>query len=451
MFPKVIEMIMKRFGLVFFAIVVLVSSATVLPADGPVKLKPRYSDVMNGFSLCPPADSQRKREFSPNRLASWVRRDRRTGAIDLTLTVLKMPESKKIDLKSYSKAMIARHRRERKFLVDSIRLITVNGKGAIDLRGGPGGKRGLWQRQVWIAVQDKLFLVLIMSGPKGTKNHIDSCSRAVLDSLRYIDTVAALKKRKENAHRGEILLTKLTDKKLSAVFRGPIQWYLLRMKGKDVGYVTISLSITRSEGVKAYEVRTQGKVHLPGQALQRVERSQRSAANRKLVQWHETLTVANPLGTKRFIEKGIVQNKLIVCNRRSGTGQDMRRKKRMKQSIMNMYLPDAFRTALPTLVDLKKKTTYSFATYSSQANDFKMLTFVVIGPEKITVAGRQVEAIRVSEQASVKEEPANMWVNSAGQLLKMTTADGLIMETTTRSAIIRRFGEDEAATAGNRE
>ena len=309
------------------------------------------------------------------------------------------------------------------------------------MRGQPSGKTGLWQRQVWVWVKPGEFLIIVMSGPKNTQTRIDACCQAVIDSLEIIDPATAMKTRKENLLRGEKLLKGLTDKKLTGVFSRRRQWYLFRMKDKEVGYMTVSTSISHSGKKKGYMVNSFVKFSFPGGKVRVVNRSQFSTADRSLARWREKMLIGTGAKALKITEKGIKQGDLILCHRCRGV-QERTYKKPLKPTSRGIYLPDALAMVLPQLVDLKKKTTYAFATYTSAANDFDMRTLTVVGPEKITIAGRQVEAIRTNERTAADEEPAKLYINSEGVLLRMETADGLIMETATKSAIIRRFPND---------
>ena len=50
-----------------------------------------------------------------------------------------------------------------------------------------------------------------------------------------------------------------------------------------------------------------------------------------------------------------------------------------------------------------------------------------------------VAAVRLVERMAVDAEKAYLWVDGEGELLRMKTTNGLLMERSTRSAILRRF------------
>ncbi len=409
---------------------------------GEKMLGRRYINALRGFSLRPPTSTTRETRHSPGWSVTWSRRDAKTGAIDMSLTLFKKNESKKkIDLKPYSKALTKKLHDDRQFYAegDSTRVIQVAGRGAIDLRGRPGGTDGLWQRQVWIWVRPGQFLVAVISGPTKDKARLDATCQAVLNTLELTDPAKAIDIRKENLKRGELLLESLSDKKLSAVFAAQELWFLLSMKGKEVGYTMLATSPKRMDRANGYEVRSVVRLSLSRQKRRIMKRTLFATADRNVERWREGLTIGLGLKAVRTVEEGVKQKDLIVCQLISGH-QERSRQKRLKLPTMGIYLPRVFGMVLPKLVDLKsKKTAYSFATYNSGTNDFDLRTFTVVGPAKITIAGREVQAVLATDQAADDSEAVKVWLDTKGNLLRMETPDGLSMEKAAKSAVLRRF------------
>ena len=420
------------------------AAADDLIADGRVRLGKRYIDALRGFSLRPPANTQRRRINSPTKLVSWSHRDPGTGAIDLTLTVLLRSEKRKsLDLDVYAKDLAKELKHKQRFQVDSATTTKVAGKNAIDLRGKSVDLVGLWQRQTWVWDERGRFLIFVFSGPSNTIDRINTVCRSVLDTVRLIDPTTSMAAHEENLKRGERLLAGLTDKKLSAVFKKQDRWYLLRVKGKDVGYMVIRTSPKRREGADGYEVRSLVKIQLPKDDVRQVRRMQFSTANRSVARWREKMTVGQGPRAVTSIEDGIRQGNMILCHLRQGI-EDRPRNKSISSHVASIYLPRAFGMMLPKLVSLESKVAYAFGAYNSQVNDFDMRTFTVKGEEKIVVASREMQALRVEDQPAADAEPARLWVDARGELLRMETDEGLIMEKSTRGAVVRRFPADEA-------
>ena len=91
------------------------------------------------------------------------------------------------------------------------------------------------------------------------------------------------------------------------------------------------------------------------------------------------------------------------------------------------------------LVDLTRPAKYAFASYASLENNFDMRTFAVIGTEKIATVRGEVQAVRATDQAAANAEPATLWLGPDGKLLRMKSADGLVMNASARGAVLRRY------------
>jgi hypothetical protein len=99
-------------------------------------------------------------------------------------------------------------------------------------------------------------------------------------------------------------------------------------------------------------------------------------------------------------------------------------------------------TILPRLIDLSKPAGYAFASYSSQDNKFKLRTITVIGPEKITLDGRQIDAIHLTDVEEANEESASdLWVDAKGMPLRIKGPGWPDIETSTRDEIVVKIPE----------
>ena len=425
-------------------------------SDGPEELSgavsslgKRYIDPLNGFSLRPPAGTQRKRQVSPTGLVTWLRRDTRSGAIDLTLAVRRRTEAKRdIDLAAYAKALAKKLRENEQFRVESARLMTVAGRPAIDLRG-LDRRVGLWRRQAWIWSQPGLFLIVDVSGPFAASKRLDDTCQAVLDTVRLTDPSAARKAREENLHRAESLLDGFRESKLANLFKQDPQWYLLRLKDTDVGYMWVAVSAGRRDGVAGCEVKSFARVEADTGGVRRARCVYFATLDRSMERWEEALRIGSSHKAVQTVEDGIKKDAMILCHFAGpGRGQERSVQKAIRLSTLVVYLPKAFGMVLPRLIDLKRPAAYAFATYTSRANAFDMRTFTVVGPREITVRSRRIEAVYATDQPAADAEPAKLYLDEKGKLLRMETAEGLVMETATRDAILRRFPKDEAAIRG---
>ena len=433
--------------------------ASLAGADDEIVLGQRYVDSLHGFSLCPPVDVERIRETASSRLVRWQKRDPQRNAVLWTLSVLRAVESgRDIDLKPYSEALADKLRREENFRVESIDLAPVAGKAAIHLEGMTGGAARFWQRQVWVLTrlprpaattpatqpgetaargEGGEFLVIVMSGPADIKARLASILQKVLETVKIVDPQAARAEREERLKRGGELLASLMDKDLAAAVQTAPLWYLLRMKGRDVGFMRMVTIAADREGAAGYEVRNWVMLDLPKTDRRLLKREMFTTVDRSVERWREQLVVGEGPKAERVAEDGIKQREMIVCTVAQG-GQTSSKTKAVPVGI---YLPRAMGSLLGGLVDLKAPGAYGFAIYTSGANSFDLRSFTVVGPDRIEVAGRRVDAVRATDQLAEDAEASTLWLDEKGVLLRMVSADGLEMEPASQQAVTRRFAD----------
>ena len=73
----------------------------------------------------------------------------------------------------------------------------------------------MWKRQVWILAEPDRFLIVMITGPVGSKTQLDQISQAVLETLELSDPKAALAAKEESLNRGREFLAALSKKKLA--------------------------------------------------------------------------------------------------------------------------------------------------------------------------------------------------------------------------------------------
>jgi len=426
--------------LILVVVLTCASGGAALGQAGEVRLGPRYIDPIRGFSLRPPLGTVREKGLDAT--VKWSMRDPQTGAIAWTLVIRRATISdEKTDLKPYAKALAETLKKQEGFEIDSTEIAPVAGKAAIHLAGTSGSHIRWWQRQVWIYNQPQQFLVVRITGPAGMKKRIDTVLEAVLGTIELTDPTEAKELRKANLQRGETFLKKLADKRVAEVVAagGQKKWFLFRMKGKDAGFMVRHDAPTHHERTRGYETTMWVRMQLPGDQLRRSKRWMFVSADRKIERWGEVLLVGSQPGVAWMTEEGLKQEDLILSNVNRQGKQDTRKNKVPEQ----IYLPRVLQVLLPGLIDLKTPGGYAFATYTTEGNRFAMHTFTVVGPDRITLADRRIEGIRVTVQTDVTSEPSTLWLDAKGRLLRMSSPEGLTMEPATQAAVLRRFTDAE--------
>ena len=438
---------MKRLILWAVFVSLLATASSAVAVAQTVELGKRYMDPAHGFSLRPPLDTVRRRGFSTARLVSWSRQEPKTGAIVWIFSVRQISVTEKdLDLKKFSRELETRLAQEKKFKVESVKIMRVAGKGAIDVRGvSQSVLLRLWERQVWVLAEPGRFLIFVIAGPPSMSENLDKTCSQILATVQLTDPKAAREELKENLARGRDLLASLEDGKLSkAVCKEP-QWFLLTVNGKDVGFMHVAESWGRVEGKDGLTVKVCVMMQRPKDKRRVLARSMFSTAKGDFERWQERLSVGTGKTAVVTTEEGLKKSGLIRCSI-SGGGQTRTRRKDVPKEI---YLPRAIGCQMFRLLDLTKQAKYAFAAYASLENNFDMRTFAVLGKEKIATTRGQMQAVRATDQAAANVEPATLWLSTDGKLLRMKSAEGLVITASVRDSVLRRYPKAETIIAAS--
>ncbi len=431
-----------RLSLILAGAAVLAATSPPAVADGAtVKLGKRYMAPLYGFSLRPPAGTQRRRERIGTEVVTWTRRDPKTGAIAWSLKVQRsVKQSEKIDLDTYADALAKSLSNKGNFKTKKVGTIKVAGAKAIDLRGTTGKDLGLWQRQVWVLVAPRRFLIFLMTGPADDRGRLNRVLNAVLGTLALSDPEEAWKRRRENTQRAAKFLLALEEKDFRDALDEKPAWFLMRYEGKTVGFLRKKLSPGREKGSDGYELRSHAMFQLPEDRMRLMKRVMFVTPALGMERWKEQLQVGSGRNAMTLAEDGIRQDRLIVCMV-DRNGKIDTQKVRAPQKI---YLPRALGELLPRIVDLDQRVGYTFAAYSTSTNGFEMRTFTVEGPETFRHGGKAVRGVKATDQVAGDVEPATLHLDRRGRLLKMETPDGLNMVAADRAEVLDAFPRAES-------
>lgn len=438
-------MISRRFfGRAFLGGVMLVATvAGAYPAAGESKLGPRYVDPVHGYSLCVPAGAQRDAGPGVTRLARWVMRDAKSGAIAWQLTVRKETGAGAAGMAELAKRLETGLRKLSGVTVEKVAEVRVAGKPGIETAVAQGARARRWQHELWVQRGPGDILVLSINGALGLKAKMDEVLALTARTWQVMDPKELAELRAEGLQRGRKLLAGLTPAKLAAAAGGEDQWFLCRRDGREMGFMRISSKATRNGSAAGIEVRTTVRMDLPRERTMSVQRVMIASADRSTESWTETARLADKGKVVRSMgEKGTFEAGLITCTVVID-GKSSTKKLPMEPPQARNYLPRAFAVLLPRLVDLSAPASYGFATYTATANAFDLRTFTVIGPAKVTLASRTHEAVQVTDQLSADAAPASMAVAQDGSLLRMASDTAIVIEQSTRQAVLRRYPDAE--------
>jgi hypothetical protein len=227
----------------------------------------------------------------------------------------------------------------------------------------------------------------------------------------------------------------------------PESWFLMSLKDKPVGFMKVVQAQPHQTGLAGYEVTTWAMSQVPGDKPRLYKRYLFASASGDLEHWGEQLQVGSGKDSSVFVQSGMMADmvadrgqkkpvRMIKCD--LGTDQKTKSQRKILGDVKGIYLPYAYGELLPKVVDLKQPKSYLFATYAPGSNDFDMRTFTVVGPSKITMAGKEVDAVKIVDKKSEDAEPVQMWVNPDGDLLRIQSDVGLVIEQSTHEAVLRR-------------
>jgi hypothetical protein len=401
-----------------------------------------YTDEINGFSLNPPAGTERMRETNSRRLVAWVKRDDKSQAILWTLEVLKIrsePSSQPFTARANG---IAEQMRKDRFLTEAPIVGSTAGKPSADFRGEWKGALPLWRRQTWVQTGANEYLVLDIFGPIDLKDEIDRTLTLADSSLSLFDPRSSQAERRANLQRGQILLEALKIDTLRKLVATKPYFYSLSLDNKTIGVLRVAESIADRSSATGLLVVRSGVIRMPGSARRLSREELFATADRSVESWKRLYIEGEGQTASPLLLEAVKQEDMIVV-----TSSDTRQptlQKKIPQALLGSYLPQAFDLVLPRLLDRKTPQAYSFAMYSVSANDFDLRTIKVIGPANMQSGGESIPVVHLSDQAAADAAPANIWVDAKGNTVQARSSEGLLLQQITATEAGGLFAADMA-------
>ncbi len=408
-------------------------------AAAKVELGARYTDEIRGFSLRPPTNVRRVRVSSRKRLVGWTRRDKATGAIRWTLEVLHVRQTPTtMPLAKYAKAIAKELAKSNDFDVASTEVGVAAGAPAMHFRGIWRGTLKLWRRQSWVRTAPNVYLVLNIAGPETDKARMDAVVTEVLGSLKLLDMAAILKKRAKDLKRGEGVLQAVTADRLATLLVDKARYFKVSVKGKDIGFLKISETMASEGKIHGLRIIRSGVLLGPKGSKNLIREELFASSSRDYERWRrieETKAGIN-------VVNAIKQKELLLLQISQPGKPEESRQKELPKEIRSAYLPQALGVIATRLIDRSAPRGFTFATYDAVRHSYEMRTIRVVGPEKIILGDKIVQATRLTDQMASDAPTANTWVDDKGRMLRMKTPDGFMMELTTRDAVIDKYAAD---------
>ena len=399
-------------------------------ASGPAMGSP-YVDLFHGFGLTPPAGTERSTDRIPAQLVSWQMRDAKTNAVLWTLTAGKIVNKEApADLDAYAKSLAATLKEKENFEVSASQVHEIAGHQAVDFKGTTEGKVRWWQRQVQIATGQGNFVLLRMTGPADAAESMDATMTAVLATVKIIDPKEALAQREKNLQAGAEFLKTLTPEKLAAAIQSEPQYGLIRNYGQVQGGQVIRQSLTSRDNAKGAEIRCDVLYNAADKGKTRdMTTSAFSSADRTIESWEQA--------QRDSMDKGTQVGWKISTETVPAKGGSKTSSRTIPPEIRNYYLPRALKETLSQLLDLKKPATYGFAVYSGSA--FDVYTITVVGPAKVEIDGKEVQAYQVDIQPAEDGPHVQQYVDKKGRALRSVAPGGWISQTADKETFLKTY------------
>lgn len=404
-----------------------------------LELDRRYVNSVWGFSFQPPVKTYRGVDAEAVHRLTWTRFQEKTGALMWSLSVSRVSlEKAPDDLDKLARALAGQLDAQENFQVDKHRVGQAAGMKAIHLRGRSGVSP---HRQSWLQTAPNQFLVFRISGPDEIFARLDKVLDLSLDSVKLVQSTAEA--RKQTLSAGAKVLEKLTAERMGMAIHPEPQWFLLWHEGKKAGFIRVVEAARTLQGVDGYAVRSWSLVEVPKTPVRLSRRESFVSSDRKYERWHDQWQVGSGKTADNGAERGMLQENVLLCDIDPGGGQKVRSAEFHLKAESEYYLPHVLGSLLPRLLDLSKSGSYAFSSYSG-VRGFEIRTVTVVGPVTLNEGQAQVQAIKVLDQPSDDVGPSTAHYSAKGDLLRLESSDGLVVEASDAATVRKAYPKADA-------
>jgi hypothetical protein len=404
---------------------VLLIAAVAAPADAPVELGAPYVDGQVGFSIRPPVGAALVRH-TPDEPAqqpdlflvvSFPLVERKWN---LAVEMMMVPPAQTVS--DTADRVIATTVERLGLTLQSRRKRSVGGRDAVvvSAAGAVSGGELHFSCAVIEATESKRFAVEL-TGPAGQADALTATFAVILDGFQVLispDQEAALRK----ASQAGVRLLKLAvaeglDSRLE-----PEQYHRFVKDGKDIGFTRIAeqpQAVRHSVGV---QVSQSTWLFDPSDAVKRSRSSLFVSNDLTKERWTvrgDQIIPAQDGKSRRYAfteDRGLAQHDKLVVS--VAVGPSLRRPDSQVFELPPDYLQRALVHLLPRFLPLDTPATYAFTCHDGQTNSLATLRYELIGKESIELSGKSVIAYRIEYRRGLAGEPAVLWVNRQGRLLR---------------------------------
>ncbi len=300
---------------------------------------------------------------------------------------------------------------------------------------------------------------------------------AVLDTLKVLDRGSIAEDQRERLFRTRTLMLNWTEPRIRKVIDGE-QWYRLIQAGKDVGYTYVVEETETRGGREGLRVGVRSRTVPAGGTQVDAESWLYCSFDRDLEEWSNLVVSTNEKGEKNYLtELGTSERtvrrvlgtstRLTVRSLEKGQlGNDPKDPRQpavseseryslsvsfaarsaasepVTRELPPFYLPQAMGHMLPRLVNPGEQKTYLFASWVSERREVMMRYVEVLPEAEVTLGGRKLRAIPVSDRIGLEGSPTMHYMTASGEYLGSVNAAAKIEVLPTDAATLKKLWVD---------
>ncbi len=374
---------------------------------------------------------------------------------------------------------------------------------AASVKGGARDRISMYRQQLMIQLTSKQFLVLTFYTPLKDREAATKTFDAMLTQFEILDRSVIAEQRLKSSEVGRVWLEKRSADELKAKLGAMPQIFRIRVGGKDMGYVRFNAGETTRDKLpgllltvdsrafpndgsivmganEAYWAKVREKdpddrlwfsnytnssktvLFRPNGKkeefwLMEIGLLQSIKSTRFTKEEIETLRAQREEIIKRMMVKSafnntdkppppITESTRILKLSVERTGDETQQLTAGNRSFAanlpdngTLPLPKILEYTWPRVVELTKPSVMTFLVYNGATGKPQYRTLSVIGPDKINLDGKSVDAIKLSDE--LDPGTTYIWTDREGKMLMMRTSDQSVLTPTTEEAMRLLWGK----------
>ncbi|HUW83376.1 MAG TPA: hypothetical protein VMZ31_11320 [Phycisphaerae bacterium] len=301
----------------------------------------------------------------------------------------------------------------------------VDGRDAVRLSArGPFAGSQIHLLSAVVAATETRCFVVEFSGPAADVAELEATFEAILGNFRVLITSRDEAALRQASQAAVALLPSIVAQGMADRL-APTSYYRLLSDGKDVGYMVVSeqaRSVRKAEGVQIVE---RGWLFESTGDIKRVENDlfvSNDLTQERWVNRVHQIGVATQQRSRGYAltqVEGVRQHDTLLVSHSAGPAPTLSGDKAFE--LPGDYISQAMIRLLPRFLVDSKTQPLAFTCYDTQGGALLTRRYDPIGWNVIELDGKSVSAYRLEDRLGLTAEPAVMWVDRQGRLLRVRT------------------------------